>query len=226
VEELGEAEMEQSLCSRKKATTVRSLVEAGYERIYDETWRSQLEAGDEVENYHVEVWIKEEHHFFFFTDMDKNSVKVFSCMGSDKEALSGIADTIDFDSFDKGIIFSELLSEGYNPEIAKDLFVIGEHVDVKKLLAKIRKCNTLKQYLQVLDLQESLILRHFFTLQECFDGIKEKAMQKRLEYRKCVDEVEDALGVTLPDKIKLSEISEIIKEGKLPDANMLSCTDK
>lgn len=217
--------MEQSLCSRQKSTTVRSLVEAGYERIYDETWRSQLEAGYEVKNYRVEVWIKEEHLFFFFTDMERDYVKVFSCMESDKETLSCIADRIDFDGFDEGIIFSALLSEGFNPDLAKDLLILGEHIDVKELLANIRKCNTLKKYFEVLDLQENLILKHFFTLQECFDGVKEKSMQKRIEYRKCMDEVEDALGVTLPDEIKLSDISEILKEGKLSDADMLSFRD-
>lgn len=226
--------MEIELSGIEKRTIINGIANKGYKKIYDEPWVNQLMRP--ANNYHVEVWIQSEHLYFFFSDVTKNgkgSIKMFSCMKSNTEKLSNIENEINFDAYDKGLFFSELLFDGdYDFRLINDPVFVEKELNTKEVMLMIKKCKTLKQYVALLRLQEELLLKHFFGLEETYEKIKEKSKEKLDEYAKCMEALENKLLIPIPEELELSAIAESLKKKeaikeKQPygdDSNLLACT--
>lgn len=208
--------MECELSAAKKKSMVSSIVADGYEKVYDEPWKKRFNGAGE--SYNVEVWKLKDHLYFFFHckgGAGRDFVKVFTCMASDASAKSSMESQINFGDYSRGMIFSELLAENFNPDLVKDLLSTENYFDANEVLLMIEKCKTLKNYMKVLRLQEELLLKHFFSLQESFDHIKEKSEEKLFEYKQCKKELEGMLSTPLPENLDLKNLSKLLKGEKL-----------
>lgn len=218
--------MEKELSGREKRTIIKSIVNTGYKKIYDEAWKNQVM--DSAKSYHVEVWIQNEHLYFFFSGVDQNVrgvTKMYSCMRSDAETLSNIENEINFDTYDKGLVFSELIDGNFDHRLIEDLVLVENQLNTAEVMLLIKKCKTLKNYVSLLKLQEELVLRHFFGLQEKFDYITKKSREKLDEYKKCMEALENKLLVSIPEKLELSEIAKALKN-KDAIKNKQNCGDE